>query len=238
MKTKILALLLIMIFTSCSLDDVVYGSGNLIEQQVTISSFDKIEIISSAAVNLTQANTQSVVLIADDNIINDISTEVRNNTLIIKYKYDNINYRHTSTTLNITLPAINNINVTGSSRFAISNFNDLSNLTVKNTGSMDMLFSNFTNLNEFHLKNTGSLKFRANGTIQKFFISNSGSQKISCFDFITNKCTISNSGSGRIEVFCNDSLNITNTGSIDIYYKGHPSLIIHDTGSGHIENAN
>ncbi len=71
MKTTILKLsifFIIIIFTSCNNNDTITGSGNLIEKQLTISTFDKIEIISSVNVNIRSSGNGKSEVSCNDNL--------------------------------------------------------------------------------------------------------------------------------------------------------------------------
>lgn len=238
MKTTILKLIILtIVFTSCNSDDII-GSGNLIEQSLSIPAFNKIKIISSANINISYSDTQSIVLIADDNLINDISTEVENSTLIIKYKHDNNDYKDESVTLNISLPDINHINVIGNSKFVIFDFSNLNSLSITNIGNTDLFLKDVNNLNDLTINNIGNLKFSSNGNVVDFSIKNSGNQTVNCFDLIAKNCVITSSGNGKTSVFCNDSLNITSSGNEKVFYKGFPIIDIRNIGSGSVTSAN
>ena len=58
------------------------------------------------------------------------------------------------------------------------------------------------------------------------------------FDFQVNSCQIENIGSGDIQVYCNESLDITITGDGNVYYKGSPSINVNISGSGKVVDAN
>lgn len=82
---KVIYVLMIVnyVLFSCEADDVVSGSGNLITETRTVSVFNKVSSIGVFDINITQGNFQSVEIIADDNIIDYVTTKVVNNELLL-----------------------------------------------------------------------------------------------------------------------------------------------------------
>mgnify|MGYP001946072902 CR=1 FL=1 len=200
---------------SCVTQGVV-GSGQLVSELRTVDSFTEITSIGSANITVSYGPIQSVEVTVDDNIIADIITETDGNKLIIRPKsgksYSNINL-----SVRATLPFLTSINNTGSGEFEVSGFENLPSLSFKNTGS-----------------GRATLK----GSCIDFSIENSGSGSVNGFDFISEICTIENTGSGRFEVNCSRKLVGENSGSGSIFYKGNPSINFENNGSGKIKDAN
>ncbi|MCK5824610.1 MAG: DUF2807 domain-containing protein [Ichthyobacteriaceae bacterium] len=232
MKKLILSLFIITsVLSSCN-DENVKGTGDLSEQERTLASFNEINSSISADVNITYSEKQTVSVTADENIINDLKTVVTNNKLVIEFK--DKSYSNTNITINITLPYIDKITLSGEGHYSITEFSDFKKLKVINSGSM---YLNIADLNLFQtldITNSGEFNFTAVGSVKKLQLTNSGKQTVKCFDFESEKCVIISSGSGKTEINVKDNLDITNSGSEDFYYKGVPGIVIKSTGSGEI----
>jgi hypothetical protein len=64
----------------------IRGNGNLEKETRNVSSFDALDISSAFDIYLTQGNKESLVIEADDNLMDNIITEVNGGTLKIYVK--------------------------------------------------------------------------------------------------------------------------------------------------------
>ncbi len=97
-------------FLSCNMQS---GSGNIVSQDRNLANFTGIRVGGDFEVKLRQGETYSVRVEADDNLINDIKTTVKNNDLVISYK-SNVNLRNAHMTIWVTSPVLNNIRTSAS----------------------------------------------------------------------------------------------------------------------------
>jgi len=68
-------LVTLLMLTGCNVIGEI-GSGNVIRQERKVSSFNGIEVSGVFHVDLTQGTTNSVIVEADDNLMDIIRTEV------------------------------------------------------------------------------------------------------------------------------------------------------------------
>ncbi|MGB0388287.1 MAG: head GIN domain-containing protein [Ardenticatenaceae bacterium] len=59
------------------------GSGNLITEDREVSGFERVELAGEGELTLTQGGTESLTIEAEDNVMPQIKSEVRNGTLVI-----------------------------------------------------------------------------------------------------------------------------------------------------------
>src|ERR1035438_7091589 len=87
------------------------GSGNVIKQERTVTAFNAIRISGAFDLILSQGNTQSVTVEADDNLMPIIKTEVKGDELII----ENTKPIHESHTLKVyvTVKELKKIDLSG-----------------------------------------------------------------------------------------------------------------------------
>ncbi|MGD1947821.1 MAG: head GIN domain-containing protein [Croceivirga sp.] len=194
---------------SCSNEDDITGSGNIVFEDRELSSFQKISNSSSINLVIKQGASQSVRVTADDNIIGLVKTNVENGML--KVDLPRGNYNDITILITINLPIIDGIENSGSGNITISEFEQLRNLKITNQGS-------------------GSIT--ANGSGAVLDLTNTGSGSYFGFDFIIQDVEVRNTGSGSCEIFCSGTLNGSNSGSGSIFYKGNPELNISNTGTG------
>jgi hypothetical protein len=217
MKNKIIlpVALLLAIFSSCSNEDTIYGSDELTSEFRTIESFTKVSSEGVFEVNIIQGETQSVEVIANNNIIHRVKTKVVNNEL--RLYLDNNNYRDIELEVNITVPSINGI---------------------KNSGIGDISILDVDTTDDFNVYNSGTGDITIEGIAKGLTIKNEGTGKFEGFLFAVEDCNVKIIGSGDCEVSVTNDLNVRIEGSGDVYYLGTPIIETNITGSGKIMNAN
>ncbi len=214
MKNFSLLLVMITVLMSCSKDDIK-GSGDLTSEIRNVEYFTKVESEGIFKVNILQGTTQSVEVIADNNIIHKVNTRVVDNEL--KLDLDNGNYQSINLEVNITALRINGL---------------------KNSGTGNMYVSEVDEVGAFRVNNSGSADILIEGSATSLDIKNEGSGSIMAFDFLVNDCGVEIVGSGDVEVNCSDHLNAEIDGSGSVYYKGNPTINVDISGSGQVVNDN
>ena len=217
MKNKIIlpVALLLVIFISCSYEDTIYGSDELTSEFRTLESFTKVSSEGVFEVNIVQGDTQSVEVIANNNIIHRVKTKVVNNEL--RLYLDNNNYMDIELQVNITVP-----NIDG----------------VKNLGTGDISILDVDTAADFNVYNSGTGDITIEGTAKGITIKNEGTGKLEGFLFTVEDCNVKIIGSGDCEVNVLNELDVAIEGSGDVYYLGTPTIEVNITGSGKIMKAN
>ena len=213
-KTIISSLLSLILLASCS-DDTITGSGKLVTETRDVSEFTSISSEGVFEINITESETQSVEVTADDNIIHNVKTTVSGKELSLYLKGDS--YERITLQSNLEVVGLNGISNSG-----VGNINATG---VKNEG-------------EFRVYNSGTADIKIIGESTDLNIMNEGTGDFNGFDFEVSSCEIENVGTGDIEVNCSESLDVTITGSGDVYYKGHPTINVEISGSGKVIDAN
>lgn len=241
MKKFILFLPIILwAFSSCK-RNVVEGHGEIKNEARNVSSFSSVEIAAplTAIITIDSTATQpSFELKGYKNVLSEIKTEVKNNTLRI-YKDDIISFANDEdVTATIKLPALNGVLVKG---FADVDINgplrsDMFNLIVK--GAADVNVEKlYVNILTAQLSGAGSLKMEE-GTANKADYKVSGAGEIEAYGVVTNDCTAALSGAGEIEINVQQKLDARLSGAGSISYKGHPQMSSNISGIGTIHDDN
>jgi hypothetical protein len=199
-------------FTPFSTNQVV-GSGKLISETRSVSSFSSVELKGSADITITFGSTESVVVAADDNIVPLISTSVLAGRLVIDNKFGANYTTHNSVRVSITMKSLQGITLSGSGNINVTGLN-ADTLTVNLPGS-----GNIT----------------ASGTANKVNVSLDGSGNVYCDQVTAKDATTTLRGSGNVTVYASESLDASIPGSGSIRYSGNPSRMNKSvTGSGSI----
>jgi hypothetical protein len=114
-------------------DTVVEGTGSVVTKNLDLSAFDKIENIGVANFYIIIGEPQTVVLKAQQNIIDVLTYEVVNRTLKVGIK-NNVSIRnHEEIRFEITTPEINQVELIGVGDFTFTG-PDQDALTILLTG--------------------------------------------------------------------------------------------------------
>lgn len=219
MKNKFIIIISSLAFLfSCSDENKVdiIGSGNIIEDTRMLSSFNSVTIDGIIDISITQGQSPSVIVKADDNVIDQIITEVTNDNLNIELVSGN--YNNVSLEVQLVMPQIVMLNRAGTGQASLDNFNNISTLEIIKSGTGNIMMS---------------------GIGQNLDIEKDGTGSINGFGFEVDACDISSSGTGDIEITCLTSLTGSLNGTGDLLYKGSPSLIlVEENGTGEVIDAN
>jgi hypothetical protein len=209
----------------------IKGEGSKVTKTLNLDKFDAVGLAISADVFLTQGNSQSVKIEAQNNIIENLVTDVENGRW--KIKFDKNVREHDGIKIWITIPTLKEASVSGSGDIVgESSFNglDLLNLAVSGSGSIRLDYQ--ANRSEAAISGSGDMKL--SGSVSEIAIRVSGSGDVDAFDLTTKSCSVRISGSGDVSVHPDDYLDAAIAGSGDVYYKGQPKVKSKISGSGDV----
>lgn len=208
MKKVILSLLLVMFFL-CGwaqagigwFGNAEHGSGDLETVELDLESFTAIKSSTGLDINITFGDEQKVLLTIDDNLVDRIRTRVRGDVLKIDSRGSFRTSRRCQ--LDITLPKLESVRISGSSDVIIEDFEG---------EFLDLAIS-------------GSGDITVDGHTEELEIRISGSGDINTRELTAREVTVSISGSGDVRVYADELLDASITGSGDISYYGDPDHV-------------
>jgi hypothetical protein len=228
------AVLMLAVLTSCTIgpQEIITGSGNVIEENRNLSGFTGIELGGVGMLVLTQDGTESVVIEGEDNILARIRTDVSGNTLRIRGE-DNVGF-------NPTKDLIYRINVSEIERVVMSGAGSVQagdvraeSLTLESSGAGNV---NIEKLTAEELKVTmsgvGNVMIGGSATRQEVTLSGMGSYQAPNLD--TMEASINISGAGAASVRVSDRLNVEISGAGSVNYTGDPQVEEKISGAGSV----
>lgn len=194
------------------LENTVNGSGIIKEQKKELKVFSKINVKGHFNVILTCQKSQQVVVKADDNIIDLITAEVQDDTLLVESKSS---YSTTQPpTLLLSVLDMHSVVTSGSGTFSLNNV-DTEKLDIEISGSMDLT---------------------ADGKVKNGKIEIAGSSNVHASDLKMENASVKISGSGDVDVFATEQVDATIFGSGNILYSGNPKKVKPNVfGSGKVD---
>jgi len=240
MKKSILVLVAVL-FASTSFaqwgNKKVKGNGNVTTITRTTSDYDGIKCAGSYDYILVAGTEGNITIEGEENLLEYIITEVKDNTLIVKTK-KNVNLKTSfNKSIKITIPFkdISSVALAGSGDLWNEDKITSNKLDVALAGSGDVVLNIETSTVNGSIAGSGDLTLK--GSTNNLVAKVAGSGDFHGFGLQANNTTVSVAGSGDAKVVSNKSLKARVAGSGDIEYKGNPEK--EDTkisGSGSISN--
>lgn len=213
----------------------IKGDGNAVTKNRSVGNFDGITVSGPYDVILVTGKEGEITIEGEDNLIDHIVTEVKNNTLEI-YTENGFNVNFTrKITITVAYHDIEKARLTGSGSITSNEAikADTFHTSVTGSGTIKLMLS----ANEAHAEVTGSGDLDLEGSTTSLYAEVTGSGDISAYELKAQNADARVSGSGGIKLYCSDKLNARVTGSGDIYYEGSPKKTsVSTTGSGDIHS--
>jgi hypothetical protein len=208
---------------------MIRGSGNVIQEDRDVSSFDRVATTSSGDVVITQTGQESLTVETDDNIMQYVETEVRGGTLYLGIKPG---ASVSTTRLRFTVTANDLAGLeTSSSGDIESGSIDTDRLEVEVSSSGDIRIDSLTaETLAVKISSSGSVEVSGEVSEQDVNLSSSGKYRAGDLRSETVELTISSSGDATI--WATESLDVRLSSSGSVNYYGNPQTDISATSSG------
>lgn len=232
-KIRLLATILLissglMLLSSC--DDIIIGSGRVIQETREVKSFNAIDISGAFHIYLSQGEEESLVLETDDNLMELVDTYVRGGKLYIETR--GIGIRNSSMKAYITVKDLNEIGASGAVKINGKTPLEFDRLDVDVSGAAEIEMELYGN--QMNLEISGAGKSYLHGEIEKVRISLSGASKTNAEELYTRVMDIDISGAGSASVNARDQLTASVSGAGNVRYIGDPKVKSNISGAGKV----
>ena len=236
MKTKLSLSVLVCLFAIQAqaqnwLKGSISGEGDVVRQEISVERFTGISLDFSGDIILVQGSGQKVTVEAQQNIIDNIKTEVKDGVWHVRYEK---NVRKAKPVkIQIMVPELDYVAVSGSGDIQTDgHFAKQEDLKLRVSGSGDIKMSVDARTVESSISGSGSVTLAGSGNSNEIHISGSGD--VYAADFRVTDCSISISGSGDARVYAEGNLEVKVSGSGDVKYKGDANVKARISGSGDV----
>ncbi len=237
MNTKITSIALIslgLLYSSCTRNALcVKGKGDRITEIRTTDTFSEITLEGSADILLIQdpdINEAQIEIKGQENIIEELRTDVQGDELIIDFKHC-VNYQRA---LDITIRTndLSRIDIKGSGDIRTLVEFQGTNLSanIDGSGDMDMQIK-YQNI-EVGIDGSGDIDLDGSSDRLEAHIKGSGDLK--AYSLETKDADIRINGSGNAQVNVSKSLKVRINGSGNLRYMGSPTMDVDINGSGDV----
>ena len=222
----------VFIFGGWHLGEVV-GSGDLVTNQEFISDFTAVDAESGFDVEISQSDSYSVMVTADDNIMEYVEVRKSGDTLRIGVKWG---YSLRSATLDvaITMPELFSIALSGGAKANIEEFNVTSDFSIEVSGG-SRLAGEFETSGDVDIDASGGSPLSLNGKASDLKIDASSGSNLGLSHFEVHNANIELSGGSLATINVDGRLDADLSGGSLLSYIGDATLgNIETTGGSQI----
>ncbi len=235
--------------------NMVRGSGKVVSETRPVSGFTSVAVMCAGDVKITQGDTDSLVIEAEDNILPLLVSEVNNGQLVLKTK--------PNTSYNTTRPVRFTITVKDLWQISSSASGDVqagdiktSTLDLALSGSADVtlgsvqatsvsveanasgtasLASLQANLLSVEINGSGNVEIKGGAATQST-VNMHSSGNFTAPNLESQTAVVTVSGSGTATLWAKTSLTATLSGSGNVDYFGSPAVSQNVSGSGRVRS--
>lgn len=216
---------------------VVRGSGNLTTESRPVSSFNAVQLDGAGRLVITQGASESLEIRADDNLIGNLTSEVKGDTLVLGFQEQS--WRRTVLP---SQPVVYTLTITNLTRLTLNGAGDLEIRSLK-TETFDLAINGAGNIDIQDLS-TGKLavNFAGAGSVsvsgmtveQAVTLDGAGNYQAGNLQTMNTSIQINGLGSGT--VWATETLQVGIAGGGTVSYYGSPNVSQQITGLGEVKN--
>jgi len=213
------------------------GSGEVMTESRDVAGFDKIRLDGAGRLLIKQGSSESLNIEAEENIMDDLTSEVSENTLILGYKN-----RPWWRSIIPTRPIVYNLMVVDLTELTLNGAGDLQienletnsfEITMNGAGQID-IEGLMTGSLAVHIAGTGTITIDGEASSQSISIDGAGNYQAG--DLQTSSTEITIDGLGNATIWATERLDITINGGGSVNYYGTPGVTQDINGLGDINS--
>jgi len=221
----------------------ITGSGNLVTDEMDFSDFTIVEVGYAFEVEITQSNSYSVTITADDNLFDYIQVSKTGETLRIGLK-PGYSYRWPLTLrAEITMPDLYELEFSGATDGTVEGFSSSHKLVLELSGasSLDMVdmsagdieiivsgastvTGSITAIGDAQFDLSGASTIELEGTANDLLTLVSGASHLELSDFPVHNANVDLNGASQATINLDGRLDADLSGASHLYYIGEPTL--------------
>lgn len=201
----------------------VVGSGDLVTNEEYVSDFTAVDAGSGFNVEISESKSYSVLVTADDNIMDYVEIKKSGDTLMIGVNWG---YSFKSVTLKaeITMPELDSLELSGGAKGKLREFNATNQVSVELSGGSRLTGEFETSQDaEFYLSG-GSHLAGFIGEANDLTIDASSGSHSDLSDFKVHDANVELSGGSQATINLDGKLDADLSGGSHLYYIGEPTL--------------
>jgi putative autotransporter adhesin-like protein len=213
------------------------SSGKIITQTREVSDFLAVEINYPAQVFISQGNTESVKIEAEDNVLPGLQTEVRNGQLRIYYQAEQGKHVNPRKTVKITIVVkdLKDVEFNSAGELTVTGLKT-DNLDVSLSGAGNLKLNNVL-ITKLAVNLSGAGSMTASGTADDLQLDISGFGSFNGKELHGKTANVNLSGAGSATVWVDRELSADVSGLGSVNYYGTPSVTKRINGIGGVNHS-
>lgn len=229
-SSLLLAVLVCFLIPQTLLAQRIEGDGNVTKKSRKVDNFSAVSVSSGIDLYLTQGNTVSLEVEADQNLHEYIITEVEDG--VLKIYVDGSIRSAKEMKVYLTFREIDTLSASGGSDVGASGTISLDKLTIECSGGSDLKMD--LKVDELKLSTSGGSDASLSGEVKVLTARSSGGSDLDAIELKVAECTLESSGGSDARVYVTDKLKVQASGGSDVYYKGDAVVDASVSGSSDI----
>jgi hypothetical protein len=237
-KRLLLSLIVIfpLVLGACGTLRVIEGSGDVLTETRAVSDFDRVILGGIGELTLIQGEEENLEIEAEDNILPQITTEVRDGTLTISFDdaeweefiQPNEPIRYTLRMIDVT-----GLTISGAATLEADAL-ESSSLALGLSGGGAIRVNALT-ASEIAVDISGVGHIALAGQVGAQSIDLSGGGAYQAAHLESNRASVDVSGLGTATLWVNDTLDVVISGGGDVNYYGDPAVTSNISGLGGVD---
>jgi hypothetical protein len=211
----------------------IEGSGRVIDDERRLAGFDRLVVDGPLDVRVVAAETDLVVVHADENVAPLIETSVKDGALLIGVRPGAAYRTRTRVQVRVRARQVRGVVLRGSGQVRLDRVDvEVFEATLQGSGDVvvDALRARVAAMSL-----AGSGDVRAAGTVGSLGVVVDGSGDVHCADLVAQQVAVRIRGNGDARVHATGELKVDIDGAGDVRYRGSPRIDKSVRGSGSVE---
>ncbi|MGC9397323.1 MAG: head GIN domain-containing protein [Anaerolineae bacterium] len=210
----------------------VEGSGNVIEETRDVRDFSRVRLAGFGHLYIEHGETESLRIEAEDNLMQYITTEVKDGELDIRWQKNILATNREPIHFYLTVKALDTITLDGAGDIEAPNMQaETFSVNANGAGNFELLHLTADSL-VVTISGAGNVTVTGEATAQTVKINGLGQHQARDLWSTTAEVEINAAGSATVRV--SDALDAKINGAGSVYYYGNPTVSQRVTGVGRI----
>lgn len=238
--TTIVLALGMVVATQAQWGKKIKGNGKVVTIERSTSDYDEVAVSGWFDVYLVNGNEGNLTIKGEENLLEYLITEVKDDKLVIKpkkgYYLSPSSWKSGGIEVTVPVENIRDVSLSGSGDIMGKTKLKADIFKTSMSGSGDITLDIVANDLEVSMSGSGDINLK--GSAQDLDVSISGSGDVKAYELDAENVDATVSGSADIKVSVSGRLKARVSGSGDIYYKGNPTVESKTSGSGDVTKTN
>jgi hypothetical protein len=208
----------------------VNGNGNVKSEVRDVGSFDQLSVGGAFDVYLTQGDSESVRVEADENLLPLVETIVRNGRLVVRSR-ENIGEAK-ELNVYITFKNLTEIEASGACEIEGKGQLTFGALTLNGSGASEVDLTLTANRIEGEYSGASEVDLEGSADVCDFRLS--GASELDAQELVVGQMSIDLSGASEAAVQVTQKLKVDASGASSVVYTGDPAVDQHTSGASSV----